>query len=262
MSLPPPASPPRIFAPLRRLAARRRILALQARANAARYIIDDMVEDVEDRLGFLRFEPQRALVIGDWTGQLAAALTARGVDVGVADPAGLHGAMVLDEERPYPVGGFDFIASLGTLDTVNDLPGALLHLRGALAPGGLMIAKFMGAGSLPQLRAILMAADGDRPAARMHPMVDVRAGGQLLQRAGFADPVVDGHDVDVRFRSLAGLVGDVRAQGCGAVLTHAGPALGKAAMARALAAFDAAADDSGRVVERFEILTLSGWRKG
>ena len=36
MSLPPPVAPPRIFASLRRLAARRRILALQARADAAR----------------------------------------------------------------------------------------------------------------------------------------------------------------------------------------------------------------------------------
>ena len=47
---------------------------------------------------------------------------------------------------------------------------------------------------------------------------------------------------------------------CGAVLAQRGPVLGKAAYARALAAFDNATEDS-RVTERFEILTLSGWKK-
>ena len=44
----------------------------------------------------------------------------------------------LDEERPLPFAErFDLIASLARLDTVNDLPGALVHLRDALAPRGL-----------------------------------------------------------------------------------------------------------------------------
>ena len=131
------------------------------------------------------------------------ALGRQGAEVTRAEPAELFA-----EEQPFPFGPFDFIASLGTLDTVNDLPGALIHLRGALAPGGLMIASFPGAGSLPALRAAMLAADGERPAPRIHPQVDVRAGGQLLQRAGFADPVVDSRGLDVRFASLASLIAD------------------------------------------------------
>ena len=94
-----------------------------------------------------------------------------------------------------------------------------------------MIASFIGAGSLPALRAAMLVADGDRPAPRLHPQVDVRAGGQLLQRAGFADPVVDSRGLDVRFSSLERLVGDLRAQGLGNVLARSGPPLGKAALA-------------------------------
>lgn len=248
-------APPRIFSPARRLAARRRALVAQRLPDAPHYLHDDMVEDVLDRLSFLRFEPKRALVVGEWTGTLAAALTAQGVEVTQVEPA--EG---FDEEAPYPFEGFDLIASLGTLDTVNDLPGALVHIRKALAPGGMMIASFLSAGSLPVLRDVMLAADADRPAARVHPMVDVRAGGQLLQRTLFADPVIDQRPLQVGFRSLERLVGDIRAQAIGGVLADAPPVLGKAALSRAKEAFAAAGED-GRTVERFEILTLSGWRK-
>lgn len=228
------------------------MLALQAQPGAPRYVMADMAEDVVERLSFLQVEPGRALVVGDWTGALADAL---GPATQRAEPAA-----GFDDERPFPFSGFDLIVSLGTLDTVNDLPGALIHLRNALAPGGLMIASFMGAGSLPRLRAAMLAADGDRPAPRVHPQVDVRAGGQLLQRAGLADPVIDSRSLDVSFRSLGRLVGDLRAQGLSNVLARPGPPLGKAALDRARSAFADAGQD-GRTTERFEILTLSGWKR-
>lgn len=249
------SSPPEIFSPRRRLAARRRMRALQARPGAARYLAEDMVDDVAERLAFLRHSPRNALIIGSPTGDLAASLTRSGASVTTAVPE--EG---FDQERPFPFGDFDFIASLGTLDTANDLPGALIHIRRALAPGGLMIASFPGAGSLPVLREAMLAADGDRPAPRLHPVVDVRAGGQLLQRTGFADPVIDSRPLDVRFGSLERLVADLRSQGLSNVLARSGPPFGKAARARARAAFAAAGKD-GRTTERFEILTLSGWRR-
>jgi SAM-dependent methyltransferase len=234
---------------------------LQQRADAARFVIDDMVEDVIDRLSFLRHAPARALVVGDFTGTLATALTAQGASVTRADPAPLADEIAIDEQSPLPFAApFDLIASLGTLDTINDLPGALIHLRRVLAPGGLAIMAMPGAGSLPILRDVMLAADGERPAPRIHPQVDVRAGGQLLQRAGFADPVVDSHSVPVSYRSFDRLVGDLRAQGLSACLARGGAPLGKAGLARARAAFAELAQD-GRVTETFEILTLSGWAK-
>ena len=248
--------PPLIFAPARRLAARHRRAVLQAWPDAPCYVMADMVDDVIDRLGFLRHTPRRALMIGEWTGTLAPQLQDQGAEVVAVDPA--EG---FAEERPFPFGAFDFIASLGTLDTVNDLPGALIHLRSALAPGGLMIASFPGAGSLPVLREAMRLADSNRPAPRIHPQVDVRAGGQLLQRAGFADPVVDYRSLAVRFGSLDALVADLRAQGLGNVLARPGPPLGRSQLDAAREAFAAGADADGRISERFEILTLSGWNR-
>src|SRR3569833_2408592 len=103
----------------------------------------------------------------------------------------------------------------------------------------------------------MLAADGERPAARMHPMVDVRAGGQLLQRSGFARPVADSRGVDVRYGALLTLVHDLRAQGLGNVLAWPGPMLDRAALARAEAAFLGGAE---RVTEHFELLTLCVWK--
>ena len=244
-----PAAPPQIFSPRRRLAVRRRGLKLQRLPGAARYLLDDMVEDLCERVAFLRHSPRRVLAIGD-LGQLGAALAGPDCEVMGTDPvAGF------DQEQPFALGQFDLVASLGTLDSANDLPGALIHIRNALAPGGLAVASFIGAGSLQNLRAAMLAADGDRPAPRLHPAVDVRAGGQLLQRVGWSDPVVDSRTLSVRFASLDSLVADLHAQGLSNCLADSGPALTRTQLAVAQKTFGIG------TIETFEILTLTGWKR-
>lgn len=252
------SAPPSIFSNSRRTALRHRMLRLQGMPSAARFVIDDMASDVVERLAFLRHEPARSLVIGDYTGQLAAQLSGEVVQ---ADIVQQDAVLALDLEQPYPLAGFDLIVCLGLLDSVNDLPGALIHLRKGLAPGGMIIASFVSAGSLPELRQIMLTADDERPAARLHPMVDVRAGAQLLQRAGWGDPVVDSHCLDVSYGSLPRLIADLREQGLGCVLSSPSPHVGKAGFQRALQAFDAASAPDGRLTEQFEIITLTGRRR-
>lgn len=248
-----PAPPPQIFAPERRRAARARSAALQQRAGAARFLHEEAAADVLDRLAFLRLAPGNALVIGDVAGRLAGDLRLSGIEV---TEAGEH----WNDEAPFPTTGYDLIVSLFRLDAVNDLPGSLVHLRHALNPGGLMLATMAGAGSLPVLRAAMLAADGDRPAPRLHPQVDVKAAGQLLQRAGFSDPITDTCGLGVRYSTLGALAADLRAMALANQLARPGPPLTRAAVSRAKATFAAHADADGRVTERFEILTLSGRR--
>lgn len=250
--------PPRIFSDSRRKAIRSRTLQLQAtKGDAARFIVDDMVDDMAERLAFVRHQPDKSLVIGDLSGRLSKDVLQQAKVVHCAD---IEGAQTISLAQPFPVSGFDFIGVLGLLDTVNDLPGALIHLRQALAPGGMVIAMFPGAGSLPMLRQAIYAAEPDRPAARMHPLVDTRAAAELLQRAGWKDPVVDSHDLRVRYRSLDRLVGDLREQGLGNALASAAPPITRAGLERARTAFMDLADEDGRVTETFSILTLSGRR--
>jgi hypothetical protein len=243
---------PTIFSPARRTLRFARARQRATRPGAARFILDDMIEDTRERLAFLRHHPTTALVLGDVTATLAPLLRAGGAEV--TEPE------ALDLEAPFPVGGHDLIVVFGLLDAINDLPGALIHLRAALAPGGLAMAHFIGGQSLPALRAAMMAAEPDRPAARLHPLVDPRAAPGLLQRAGWKDPVVDTHTLAVRYPALDRLVADLRDQGLGNALTKPAAPLGKAALARAGAAFAARADADGKTTETFEIVTLTGRR--
>ena len=220
--------------------------------ETAQFIWQDICEDTAERLMFLKHEPQRRLVIGMCHEPLRQMLD-------LIDGDFCHGH-TWDIETPYPEGGYDFVGMVGLLDAVNDLPGSLIHIRSALKPGGLAIVSFVGGASLPRLRSAMLSADGDRPAARIHPMVDPRAAPQLLQRAGWKDPVVDTHRLTVRYSSLDQLVHDLRDHGLTSALSDRAPPLGKAGLDRARAAFLEHADPDGKVAEIFEIITLTGRR--
>lgn len=247
------AAVPTIFAEHRRRARLSRAAARQRlHADAATFVIGEIAEDMIERLSFVRLAPARALVIGPCPAALASFLGQSAGEVMLADGA--------DPAMPLAGGPYDFIGVIGQLDAVNDLPGALIHLRAALVPGGMVIASFIGGQSLPALRAAMLAAEPDRPAARLHPLVDPRAAPGLLQRAGWKDPVVDSHVMTARYASLDRLVADLRDQGLGNALARPAAPLGKTALTRARAAFAARADADGKTPETFEIVTLTGRR--
>jgi hypothetical protein len=243
---------PTIFSEQRRTARTLRSARRELGTDAARFLIDEMADDMIERLSFVRHAPRSALMIGASPPPISAFLKGDGAQLAVhrsANPA-----------EPIAGGPYDFIGVIGQLDAVNDLPGALIHLRNALTPGGMVIASFIGGQSLPALRAAMIAAEPDRPAARIHPLVDARAAPALLQRAGWKDPVVDTHTLTVRYSNLDRLISDLRDQGLSNALAKPAAPLGKAAIARARADFAARADPDGKTAEMFEIVTLTGRR--
>ena len=103
-------------------------------------------------------------------------------------------------------------------------------------------------------------ADGRAASPRIHPQIDVRAAGDLLTRAGFALPVADSHEVQIRFSSFARLVGDLRAMGATNILASRGRRpIGRFGLAAAIADFAAHAEADGKTSETFEIVTMTGW---
>ncbi|QAY78877.1 methyltransferase domain-containing protein [Sphingosinicella sp. BN140058] len=224
-------------------------------------------EDLLDRLDSVTRSFGHALVLGAADPAFGDGLSARGLAVTFADPSfafarAVEGVQCDEDRLPFADGAFDLVVSIGLLDTVNDLPGALLLIRRALVPDGLFLAAFAGAGTLPRLRAAMMAADeaDGGIAARVHPQIDVRAAGDLLSRAGFALPVVDSHGVNVRFSGLMRLIADLRAMAATNVLAaRAGRPISRYGLAAAIADFAAHAEGDGKTTERFEILHLLGW---
>lgn len=216
-----------------------------------RWIVEKMAEDLDGRLDPVMRSFGRALVIGG-LGGMTKRLEARGIEVTTADPsvavASRFAGVACDEDRlPFANRSFDLVIAVGTLDTVDDLPGALVLIRRILKSGGLFLASLSGAGSLAGLRAALQPLSA---AARFHPQIDVRSAGDLLARAGFALPVADSEIVDVRYRSGVRLFSDLRANGLGNVLAE------QHALERAAA--KAIGSDAPLEAE-FAILTLTGW---
>jgi SAM-dependent methyltransferase len=218
-----------------------------------------MVEGIEERLAAVTRPFAEALDIGaaDATLTVPAARMAR-IDPGRVFARATSGVQGDEDRLPFADASFDAVVSAGVLDQVGDLPGALSLIRRVLRPDGLFVGAFVGAGSLPALRSAFRIAEADRPAARFHPLVDVRSAGDLLVRAGFTLPVADVETLDVRYKSLGRLLDDVRGMAGSNVLASRTP-LGRTTLARAAAAFAEAADADGRTTERFQILFLTGW---
>lgn len=173
--------------------------------------------------------------------------------------------LAADEEvLPFASGAFDLVISNLALHWVNDLPGALIQIRRALKPDGLLLAAFPGGASLAELRDVLMAAEleaegGASP--RISPFADVRDAGALLQRAGFALPVVDRDRITVTYENALTLMADLRAMAeTNAVAERLTRFTRRATLMRAAALYrERYGDGDGRIPASFEIIYLTGW---
>lgn len=252
----------------RTLRRQRRDRAAAGFAEAA-FLRAHMVEELRFRLSAVSRRFTDVLDLGCADGSLGRGLPGARVvpaDAGFAF-ARAAGGIQCDEDRlPFTDGSFDLILSAGALHAVNDLPGALTLIRRALRPDGLFLAAFVGGETLARTRAAMLAGEvAVRGAAGAHvaPMVDVRAAGDLLRRAGFALPVADSERVTVRYDNLPALAADLRAMGETSILAARDRAfLRRDVLAAAAAAFADLADDDGRVSETVDILYLTAWSPG
>lgn len=223
------------------------------------FLRDVMVEGLLERLDAIKRDFADVLDIGtpDRGIVVPGARIAR-VDPGFGFARGAGGVQADEDRLPFADASFDGVLSAGVLDQVGDLPGALTLIRRVLRPDGVFLGAFLGGGSLPALRAALRVAEGNRPAARLHPQIDVRSAGDLLVRAGFTLPVADVETFDVRYASFGRLLDDLRGMAASNILTGRS-AMTRGTLARAAAAFAEAAGPDGRTTERFVIVFVTGW---
>lgn len=219
-----------------------------------------MLDGIDERLAAVTRSFATILDLGCFDGRFAAPPGARVArcEAGYAFARAAGGVQADEDRLPFADGAFDCVVSAGVLDQVDDLPGALSLIRRVLRPDGLFLGAFVGAGSLPRLRAALRKGEGDRPVARLHPQVDVRSAGDLLVRAGFAMPVADIETLDIGYRDFGRLLGDLRGMAASNAMIGR-QALRRDVLARTARAFAEAGDADGRAVERIEIVFLTGW---
>ena len=173
--------------------------------------------------------------------------------------------LVADEEAlPFAPASFDLALSNLSLHWVNDLPGALLQLRQALKPDGLLLAALLGGESLFELRQCLMEAElahesGLSP--RISPFAEVRDMGNLLTRAGFALPVADCDTITVTYANALALMRDLRGMGESNAIAERRKSLSRrTTLLEAAALYDRKfAGPDGRISATFQVIYLSGW---
>jgi len=235
------------------------------------FLIQRVAEDIALRLGLIKREFPLCALFGDYSGPMTPMLEAlpnlgKVFSFGTTDPgisSSLRPHIITTQEHvPLAPETVNLVVSPLSLQFINRPSG--FQLKRSLKPDGLLIAAFLGGDTLIELRDALLSAETDiRGGAgmRIHPRVDIRDLGALLQRAGFALPVVDSDRMTVTYRSTLHLMHDLRALGLGNVLNqNTGSPLNRSILARLEEIYQQrypAANN--RISATFEVIYLTGW---
>jgi SAM-dependent methyltransferase len=248
----------------------RQRLTRATKLGFADFLLLRTAEDLMDRLSLILRDFDHAADI--CTPSQAASLALKSLPrVGtvtrlapVAAIAGL-GDIVSDEEAlPLKTASLNLAVSLLALQNTNDLPGALIQIRRALKPDGLLLAALFGGSTLNELRQCFLEAEAETTGGvspRVAPFADLRDMGGLLLRAGFTLPVADSDIITVRYSSIFRLFADLRAMGLtNALVARSRKPMRRATLVRVASLYaERFADQDGKIRASFEILWLSGW---
>ena len=238
------------------------------------FLFREVGERLVDRLDDLTRQFPLAVEIGARDGLLKGLLVGHGgvetlVETNLSIRASgdaLSLGTICDEELfPFADGSLDLVISNLALHWANDLPGVLSQIRRALKPDGLFLASLFGGETLHELGQALgeaeLAATGGM-APRIAPLVDVRDAGALLERAGFALPVVDSDRIDVTYPDALALMRDLRHMGeTNAAIERPRHMSRRDVLLGSVAAYhERFADAEGRVPATFQVIYLTAWR--
>ncbi|MCX7297297.1 MAG: methyltransferase domain-containing protein [Hyphomicrobiales bacterium] len=253
---------------------RRLLRARQRRARMlgpATFLLDRVAEEMGERLSVVLRRFERAVDLGTPSDALRRVLADSGkmatlvsASPSVTADTGLPAVRADEEALPFADASLDLVVSALALQFVNDLPGTLIQIRRALKADGLLLAAMIGGESLSELREAFAEAESEVEGGlspRVAPFADIRDLGALLQRAGFALPVVDSDRLTVRYDNPLALMRDLRAMGATNILIERRRTpLKRATLRRMLEIYARRfADADGRLRATFEIVWLTGW---
>ncbi len=213
-------------------AVRRSFDRAAATYDAAAVLQHEVCRRGLERLDFIRHDPARILDAGSGTGNAWRGLAARypGARMVALDLASgmlrqaraaapwhqrllrkLPAAVCGDLEcLPLAGGSIDLAWSNLALQWVNALPQAFAELRRVLAPGGLLMFTTFGPDTLKELREAQSGIDRHTHVSHFTDMHDI---GDMLVKAGFADPVIDMETFTLTYDDVRALMRDLKAIG-------------------------------------------------
>lgn len=229
-------------------------------------VLRDAAERLLDRLDDTNRRFTDVLDVGG-RGIVAPLLRDRGMRVVACDLSAAMAALsgtrcvAADEEfLPFAPASFDLVVASLSLHWINDLPGALLQLRQALRPEGLLLASLPALGTLAEFRTALTEAEAEiagGASPRVSPFPELRDCAHLLQRAGFVLPVADVEDIRLLYADPLALLADLRAAGeTNAIRQRARSIPDRAIFPAALARLPLAHD---RVAVTLRMAVMTGW---
>jgi len=177
-----------------------------------------------------------------------------------------YGSILTDlvgDAEAFPLQNLDMVFSCLDLHTLNDVPGTLLQLRKALKPDGLLVAGLFGGETLSQLHHSLATAEQDvlgGVSPRVSPFGSAQDFSMLLQRAGFALPVVDAYPLTAEYDTLFDLIKDLRGMGeTNAVALRSKKASPRQLFMKSAEIYQDQYGKDGRIPATFEIISFTAW---
>lgn len=170
------------------------------------------------RLQFIKRDFKRILILGD--GDVSCRF--KEASVWQFSLTGKSSLVQLDDEfLPFARAQFDLVISFMEMHHFNDIPGFLQQIKYCLIPDGLFLGIFLGQDTLWQLRHATQVVEEEiygGVSPRVAPMIKLSDAAALMQRAGFALPVVDMDHIEMTYDNAAALTQELKNIGLGNVM--------------------------------------------
>lgn len=259
----------------------RRFSKVAASYGGADFFAREVDRRMQERLDYVKIEPQRILDLGCSRGASFPDLAARypmaqliGLDVspamldtgreqrsgwqrwlGLGRQAGPLRLAADAANLPLKSRSTALVWSNLLLHWLDDPLPALAEAHRVLEVGGLLMFSTLGPDSLRELRTAF--ADGYTHTQRFIDMHDL---GDMLVGCGFADPVMDMEVITLTYDDLDAMFAELRAAGSGCAMKARRHGLtGRGSLAAARAAYEAMRRD-GKLPATFEVVYGHAWK--
>lgn len=179
------------------------------------FLNDWILKDISERLDVIRKDFSKTLLHGH-------NLSPSSIANDKLKTIEIMGDLQDGEIMPIAPQSCELMISVNELHRLNDPATYLLQARHALQDDGFFICAFPGETVLPELREALTEAEMNMRGGlspRLLPTIAKKDMGALMQRAGFALPVVDSEKITLSYKKLETLYQDIRSLGGGNILS-------------------------------------------